>query len=55
MQLWNAIPRYTKDSLIVLHHDPTLQRTTNGNGKLTDYTLNELKEIEIKRSERQYN
>jgi glycerophosphoryl diester phosphodiesterase len=41
-------PRYTKDSLIVLHHDPTLQRTTNGNGKLTDYTLKELKEIKLK-------
>ena len=41
-------PRYTKDSLIVIHHDPTLQRTTNGNGKLTDYTLNELKELKLK-------
>ncbi len=41
-------PRYTKDSMIVLHHDPTLHRTTNGNGKLTDYTLKELKELKLK-------
>lgn len=41
-------PRYTKDSMIVIHHDPTLQRTTNGNGKLTDYTLKELKELKLK-------
>jgi len=41
-------PRYTKDSLIVLHHDPTLERTTNGKGKLNDYTLQELKELKLK-------
>jgi len=41
-------PRYTKDSLIVIHHDPTLERTTTGKGKLNDYTLQELKELKLK-------
>jgi glycerophosphoryl diester phosphodiesterase len=41
-------PRYTKDSLIVIHHDPTLERTTNGQGNLTDYTLKELKKLKLK-------
>jgi len=31
-------PRLTKDSVIVLMHDPTLERTTNGSGKVSDFT-----------------
>src|SRR5690606_14014954 len=30
-------PHYTKDRQIVLMHDPTLDRTTNGHGKVSDY------------------
>jgi glycerophosphoryl diester phosphodiesterase len=41
-------PRYTRDSLIVLLHDPTLARTTTGQGRVIDYTLNELKEFRSK-------
>ena len=41
-------PRYTKDSVMVVLHDPTLQRTTTGNGKVTDYTLEELKQFRLK-------
>jgi glycerophosphoryl diester phosphodiesterase len=41
-------PRYTKDSLIVLHHDDTLERTTDGNGKLSECTLKELKRLRLK-------
>jgi glycerophosphoryl diester phosphodiesterase len=41
-------PRYTKDSLIVLHHDPGLGRTTNGQGNVSDYTLSELKKLRLK-------
>lgn len=41
-------PRYTKDSILVLNHDPTLQRTTTGQGKVGDYTLSELKELRLK-------
>jgi glycerophosphoryl diester phosphodiesterase len=41
-------PRLTKDSVIVLMHDPTLDRTTTGKGKVSDYTWAELKSIRLK-------
>ena len=41
-------PRLTKDSVIVLMHDATLDRTTTGRGKLCDYTYDELKAIRLK-------
>lgn len=41
-------PRLTKDSVIVLMHDATLNRTTNGTGKVGDYTLAELKKLRLK-------
>lgn len=41
-------PRYTKDGTIVLHHDPTLERTTNGTGRLADHTWQELKVLRLK-------
>ncbi|MGE7776239.1 glycerophosphodiester phosphodiesterase family protein [Chitinophaga sp. NPDC101104] len=41
-------PRLTKDSAIVLMHDATLNRTTNGTGKVGDYTLAELKKMRLK-------
>ena len=44
-------PRYTKDSLMVVHHDPTLQRTTTGKGKVSDFTLKELKTLKLKDTE----
>jgi glycerophosphoryl diester phosphodiesterase len=44
-------PRYTKDGAIVLHHDPTLERTTTGRGKVVDYTLAELKKLDLKDTE----
>ena len=31
--------RITKDNELVLIHDSTLERTTNGSGKVCDYTL----------------
>ena len=43
-------PRYTRDSLIVLMHDPTLERTTNGTGRVCDFTLEELKKLRLKDS-----
>ena len=33
----------TKDNKIVILHDGTLSRTTNGTGFIEDYTLEELK------------
>ena len=44
-------PRYTKDSAIVLMHDATLDRTTNGHGKVSDYTLAELRKLRLKDTE----
>ena len=44
-------PRLTKDSVIVLMHDPTLDRTTTGKGKLSDYTFEELKQFRLKDAE----
>lgn len=41
-------PRLTKDSVIVLLHDATLDRTTTGKGKLSDYTFEELKQFRLK-------
>lgn len=41
-------PRLTKDSVIVLLHDATLDRTTTGSGKLSDYTQEEIKKLKLK-------
>jgi len=41
-------PRLTKDSVIVLLHDATLDRTTTGTGKLSDYAWEELQKIRLK-------
>ena len=41
-------PRLTKDSVIVLMHDATLDRTTTGKGKLADYTWEEVKGLRLK-------
>ena len=38
--------RITKDNELVLIHDATLDRTTNGSGRVCDYTLEELKQLE---------
>lgn len=46
-------PRYTKDSAIVLMHDPTLERTSTGTGKVSDFTLAELRKFRLKDTEGQ--
>lgn len=38
----------TKDDQIILHHDSTLERTTNGRGWIRDKTLEEIKELKLK-------
>jgi glycerophosphoryl diester phosphodiesterase len=38
----------TKDGQLVLMHDITIERTTNGNGKVSDYTLDSLKKFFLK-------
>ena len=39
--------RMSKDSVLVLMHDESLERTTTGSGKVSDYTLTELKELDL--------
>jgi glycerophosphoryl diester phosphodiesterase len=41
-------PRFTKDGAIVLHHDPSLERTTTGKGLVAEHTLAELKQLRLK-------
>ena len=41
-------PHFTKDSAIVLMHDPTLERTSTGQGKISDHSLKELKQLYLK-------
>jgi glycerophosphoryl diester phosphodiesterase len=41
-------PRYTKDSVIVLMHAATLERTTTGTGKLADHTFEQIHSIRLK-------
>jgi glycerophosphoryl diester phosphodiesterase len=41
-------PRYTKDHVLVLNHDPTLERTTSGTDRIADHTLAELKQLRLK-------
>ncbi|WP_270293246.1 glycerophosphodiester phosphodiesterase family protein [Bacteroides xylanisolvens] len=38
----------TKDSIIVMMHDQTIDRTTTGTGKVSDYTWAELKDLKLK-------
>ncbi len=44
-------PRLTKDSVIIIMHDATLDRTTNGTGKVMEYTWEELKKLKLKDKE----
>ncbi|GAA4305453.1 sulfatase-like hydrolase/transferase [Compostibacter hankyongensis] len=41
-------PHYTRDSAIVVMHDPTLDRTSTGHGKISDHTLAELQQLQLK-------
>lgn len=41
-------PRLTKDSVIVVFHDATLDRTSNGTGKVIDHTWAELQKLRLK-------
>lgn len=39
----------TKDSVLVVCHDPTLDRTTTGSGNISDYAYEELLQFDLKR------
>jgi len=38
----------TKDSVLILMHDNTLDRTTNGSGKVSDHTWDEIRQLNLK-------
>ncbi|QTD38577.1 glycerophosphodiester phosphodiesterase family protein [Polaribacter batillariae] len=40
--------RLTKDRHMILMHDKTVDRTTNGKGKVSDFTLAEIKKLRLK-------
>lgn len=40
--------RVTRDGVAVLMHDPTLDRTTSGRGRLTDVVLGEVRELSVR-------
>lgn len=40
--------RLTKDGKIIMMHDPTVDRTTNGKGKIADMTLEEIKKLRLR-------
>ena len=44
----------TKDGELVSIHDPTLDRTSNGTGKIGEYTLKELKELDFGVKQNEY-
>jgi len=41
-------PRLTKDSVLVIMHDSTLNRTTTGTGRVADYTYKQLQQFRLK-------
>lgn len=43
--------RHTKDSVLVLMHDKTINRTTNGHGLVENYTLAELKKFRLRNTD----
>lgn len=38
--------RLSRDGVVVVHHDPTLERTTNGKGRLRTYTADALAQLD---------
>lgn len=42
--------KMTKDSVLVLSHDKTIDRCTTGKGKVSDYTYEELMQFNLKRA-----
>ncbi len=44
-------PRLTKDSVAVVFHDAKLDRTTDGTGRVADYTWEELRQLHLKNAQ----
>ncbi len=45
LDMFECDPRLTADGVYVIMHDPGVDRTTNGSGKVEDMTLAEIKEL----------
>ena len=43
--------RKTKDNQLILMHDGSIDRTTNGSGKISDFTLDELRQFYLKNNQ----
>lgn len=43
--------RHTKDSMLVLMHDRTLDRSTNGEGLIENYSLSEIKKLKLRNTD----
>lgn len=43
--------RHTKDSVLVLMHDKTLDRTTNGEGLVENYSLSDIKKLKLRNTD----
>lgn len=44
--------RLSKDNVVVVIHDDTVDRTTNGSGRVNDFTVKELKELDAGNGQR---
>lgn len=44
-------PRMTKDGVMILMHDATVDRTTNGTGKVVDLTYQQIQQLKLKLSD----
>ena len=44
----------TKDGVLVLFHDDTVDRVTNGSGRVSDFTLEELQNLTVFSTDRKY-
>ncbi len=49
---WEIDIRKTKDGQLVLMHDASVDRTTNGSGKVENLTLSALKKTKTQRQQR---
>jgi len=47
--------RVTKDDYVTVIHDETVDRTTNGMGGVSKFTLKELRKLDASFEERKYN
>lgn len=52
MDFFETDPRLTRDGVFIIMHDKTVDRTTNGKGKVEDMTLAEIRRLRTENGER---